>query len=274
MINELEKMMDLSLNESHLVFESMRYSLLSDGKRVRPMMLLNLMADLGVDHRKGLHAAVALEMVHTYSLVHDDLPAMDNDEYRRHRLTNHMVYGEGMAILAGDGLLTESFHELSLLDSKYIGLCLEVLSRNAGARGMILGQELDIKDSFDDLNSLTQAYLLKTGCLFAAALEMAVVIADRDDLQDLAREVGYKLGIIFQYQDDILEATSSFDTLGKSVDSDVERAKNTIVGFLGVDEAKDYTNKLFDEIRSMIHELAGNDSALEGMVDTMFGRAF
>lgn len=274
MINQLNKALQNTVLPPYEVYSAMEYSLLSGGKRVRPMMLLNIIKDLGLDYIEGMSAAVALEMVHTYSLVHDDLPAMDNDDYRRHRLTNHKVYGEGMAILAGDGLLTLAFGELVNLDSSVIAQCLEILSRNAGPLGMILGQELDIKDEFSDLDALTHAYQLKTGCLFAAALEMGVVIAKRDDLQEAARNLGYKLGIVFQYQDDILEATQSFSELGKSVESDALRAKNTVVGFVGIDEAKRITNDLFTEIRSLIHLLVGSDSALELMVDEMLVRAF
>ncbi|NLL75178.1 MAG: polyprenyl synthetase family protein [Erysipelothrix sp.] len=267
MIHQLSDALKSAVDQKPLVFESMAYSLLSDGKRIRPMMLLSLLSDLGGDYTKGIDAAVALEMVHTYSLVHDDLPAMDNDDYRRHRLTNHKVYGEGIAILAGDGLLTQAFMELSKVGSSD---CIEVLARNAGPLGMILGQELDIKDEFDSLEDLTQCYLLKTGCLFAAALEMAALIADRKDLQESMRELGYKLGVVFQYQDDILEATQSFETLGKSSDSDTDRGKNTIVGFLGIDEAKKTSDALFDEIQTCV----GDYPLLKAMIDSMFVRAF
>lgn len=274
MINDLTSALQKSVKEKYEVYSAMEYSLLSGGKRVRPMMLLNFIKDLDNDYKLGIHAAVALEMIHTYSLIHDDLPAMDNDDYRRHRLTNHKVYGEGMAILAGDGLLTLAFAELIKLDSSVIPDCVEILSRNAGPLGMILGQELDIKDEFDDLESLTYAYQLKTGCLFAAALEMATVIAGRKDIQDKAREIGYKLGIVFQYQDDILESTKSFEEIGKSSESDLARSKNTIVGFMGVDKAKETTDALFVEIRSLIQDLVGKNSNLEVMVDEMFVRAF
>ncbi len=236
-------------NYQGIVKDAMAYSINSNGKRTRPKMLLSLLNDLGGNVEEGIHAAVALEMVHTYSLVHDDLPAMDNDDFRRHKPTNHKVYGENMAILAGDGLLSASMNELikSKLDPKIVVALVEVLSRHAGAQGMILGQEIDIQNDFHSFEELTKSYQLKTGCLFAAALEMAVLIAGRPQLQNSMRDLAYKIGIAFQYQDDILEIENGFELMGKSGDSDTLKDKKTIVSFLGIDEANKLTKDMFDD---------------------------
>ncbi|QIK86183.1 polyprenyl synthetase family protein [Erysipelothrix sp. HDW6B] len=257
------------------VQDAMSYSLLSGGKRVRPRLLLSLLADYGVDLYQGLNQACALEMIHTYSLVHDDLPAMDNDDFRRFKPTNHKVYGEGMAILAGDGLLTAAFTTLAKADTVSAAIqmkTVEILARNAGAHGMILGQELDIVDNIDSVEALIQCYEMKTGCLFAAALEMAVVIAGKDDLQDTARTLGLKLGVAFQYQDDILEVTKTSDEIGKSHLSDGEREKSTIVTLLGLKRAQNATEGLFKEIKVLLDRLDLNGTELQKLIEEMIAR--
>ncbi len=257
------------------VQDAMSYSLLSGGKRVRPRLLLSLLADYGIDLDHGLNQACALEMVHTYSLVHDDLPAMDNDDFRRFKPTNHKVYGEGMAILAGDGLLTAAFTTLAKADTVSATVqmkTVEILARNAGAHGMILGQELDIVDNIDSVEALIQCYEMKTGCLFAAALEMAAVIAGKDDLQDTARTLGLKLGVAFQYQDDILEVTKTSDEIGKSHLSDGEREKSTIVTLLGLKRAQNATEGLFKEIKVLLDRLDLNGTELQKLIEEMIAR--
>ena len=257
------------------VQDAMSYSLLSGGKRVRPRLLLSLLADYGIDLDRGLNQACALEMVHTYSLVHDDLPAMDNDDFRRFKPTNHKVYGEGMAILAGDGLLTAAFTTLAKADTVSATVqmkTVEILARNAGAHGMILGQELDIVDNIDSVEALIQCYEMKTGCLFAAALEMAAVIAGKDDLQDTARTLGLKLGVAFQYQDDILEVTKTSDEIGKSHLSDGEREKSTIVTLLGLKRAQNATEGLFKEIKVLLDRLDLNGTELQKLIEEMIAR--
>src|SRR5690625_3046867 len=182
-------------------------------------MLLYLVKDLGYElDKKSYYAAMSVEAIHTYSLIHDDLPALDNDDLRRFKPTNHIVYGEDMAILAGDGLLTLGFELLAEanLDARFF----EVMARNFGISGMILGQELDILDEISNLDALLNTYSLKTGCLFSSALEMAVLLADKEHLLEEVKEIGQLLGIVFQIQDDLLEVKSSEDMIGKSTTSD------------------------------------------------------
>ncbi|QIK70056.1 polyprenyl synthetase family protein [Erysipelothrix sp. HDW6C] len=256
------------------VKDAMSYSLLSGGKRIRPRLVLTLLHDLGGTPEKGMDAACAIEMIHTYSLVHDDLPAMDNDDFRRFKPTNHKVYGEGMAILAGDGLLTGAFTTIANapLDALEKAQCIEILARNAGALGMILGQELDIDDNISNIDGLIRCYELKTGCLFSAALEMATVIAGRQDLQSIAFELGQRLGVAFQFQDDLLEATKSSEEIGKSSQSDTDRSKATIVSILGLIQAQKVTAELFIKIKSLLDQLPLTDTQLEALIAEMVDR--
>lgn len=261
-------------NGTSKVSESIAYSLLSGGKRLRPCMLLSFLSDLGGNIEDGLSAACALEMIHTYSLVHDDLPAMDDDDYRRFKPTNHKVFGEGMAILAGDGLLTQAFDTLSNsnLDNSHKVSCIQVLAHCAGTHGMILGQEIDTLDTIDSIESLDECYYLKTGKLFAAALEMACIIANRNDLRDTAHSVGLKLGLAFQYQDDLLEVKEEFQTIGKSNSSDKERDKHTVVSLLGLHEAEKRTRILYQELNETLLSMGLKSNLLLELIESITGR--
>lgn len=278
----MKKLIDSALLESldsipkSLIKEAMEYSLMGSGKRLRPQILLAILEDYGLDYKKGLPMALSLEMVHTYSLVHDDLPAMDNDDYRRHRLTNHKVYGEGNAILAGDALLTFAFQNIlrSSLDNEIILLCTEVLARNAGVEGMIYGQELDIENKMETLDDLIIAYEYKTGRLFSAAFEMAVLVANQKDQQKLARNLGNSLGVLFQVQDDLLEYTENFETLGKSAKSDVDGDKITVVTLLGLNQAVDYKNKLVNEFYDNLSLLNLKGNSLKNIIDQLVKRDY
>lgn len=260
MIKEFETALESAINvNGSKVKEAMNYSLLAGGKRIRPMMLLALLHDLNCDYKMGIPSAIALEMIHTYSLVHDDLPAMDNDDFRRHKPTNHKVYGEGVAILAGDALLNDAFMMALKTDAPadVILDVIEILGRNAGPEGMILGQEIDIANQFDTLETLTHSYELKTGCLFSAALECASVLANQKILQKQAQRLAFDIGIYFQYQDDILEYTSDFEQMGKNLASDASQDKKTIVTFLGLEAAQSQTAELFKQIQEQTIALCG-----------------
>lgn len=261
-INKALKESLVFLPES-LVKESMEYSLLNGGKRLRSQVLLSILKDYNVDINSGLPFACSLEMIHTYSLVHDDLPAMDDDNYRRHRLTNHKVYGEATAILAGDALLTYAFENAcrSSLKAETVLACIEVLARNSGADGMILGQELDIDNQMKNLDDLLISYEYKTGRLFSIAFETAVLIADKQEKQSLAASLGIKLGVLFQVQDDLLEYTHTFEEIGKDTSSDQNEDKVTVVTLLGIEEANNLKDKLVTEFYADLNllELEGNN---------------
>ena len=228
--------------------QAMTYALMAGGKRVRPNLLLAALQDYGVDPAVGYPAAAALEMIHTYSLIHDDLPAMDDDDLRRGKPSTHVAFDEATAILAGDGLLTEAFATVLQSERQYIPELVEILSRNAGPEGMILGQTLDLQAESCQatLAQLEDIDRYKTGCLISAALEMAAVLAGHPEDQAAMQEIGEKVGLAFQIRDDILDVTSTPDQMGKSL-SDQDNNKSTFVGLLGLEGArsmeKDYEKR-------------------------------
>lgn len=236
------------------VKEAMLYALMAGGKRIRPT-LLSLVID-GFACQKDLKPfMIAIEMIHTYSLIHDDLPAMDNDDFRRGKPTCHKVYGEACAILAGDALLTEAFYILSKADIEdAIKIkCITCLSSGAGANGMIYGQFLDIyHDQFPaDFEFLKKIHQHKTGMLLSVPLEIACYIARRDELVDTFKTIGLSLGLAFQIQDDILDVTKSSEELGKST-SDVQNDKLTSVQLLGFKQSTALMNKLYQDCIDML----------------------
>ena len=230
--------------EARRLAEAMRYSLEAGGKRVRPVLCLLAAEAVGGRLEDALSGALALEYVHTYSLIHDDLPAMDDDDLRRGRPTNHKVFGEGHAILAGDGLLTEAFRVLAdgPGDSTRRLEALSLLAEAAGWRGMVGGQALDLEgETLDhyDLDHLRLIHRLKTGALLRASLEIGAVLggAHPDERQAL-RAYGEAIGLAFQIQDDILDATATDADLGKRAGKDAGRGKITYPSLLGLDGAR------------------------------------
>ena len=234
------------------VKDAMRYALEAGGKRLRPYLVF-AMSNQTLQNENMLNLAYALEMVHTYSLVHDDLPAMDNDDYRRGQLTTHKRFDEATAILAGDALLTQAFYIISTLALKHEDLvrAIHILSMSSGANGMILGQVLDIQNDTKHTNQIEDLYRLyeyKTGCLFSAALRLGNLLNQKHENEDQLDRIGKKLGIVFQIQDDYLERTSTFDVIGKSNQSDLDNHKKTVIEFLGVDATKLKINELYAEL--------------------------
>ena len=234
------------------VKDAMRYALEAGGKRLRPYLVF-AMSNQTLQNENMLNLAYALEMVHTYSLVHDDLPAMDNDDYRRGQLTTHKRFDVATAILAGDALLTQAFYVISTLALKHEDLvrAIHILSMSSGANGMILGQVLDIQNDTKYSNQIEDLYRLyeyKTGCLFSAALRLGNLLNQKHENEDQLDRIGKKLGIVFQIQDDYLERTSTFDVIGKSNQSDLDNHKKTVIEFLGIDATKLKINELYAEL--------------------------
>lgn len=219
------------------IFEAMRYSLLAGGKRIRPVLVLEFCRVCGGDWRAALPFAAALEMVHTYSLIHDDLPCMDNDDYRRGRLTNHKVFGEAAAVLAGDGLLTAAFETISQTDADagtIVGVT-RTLSRAIGALGMVGGQMLDLAAEREapDAEKVRTLQDLKTGALIRAACCCGVVAGHGSEAQyEAAEQYATALGLAFQIRDDMLDVTGDAKTLGKAVHMDEK--KGTFVRLYGL----------------------------------------
>lgn len=220
------------------LFEAMDYSLLAGGKRLRPFLVYQFCAACGGRPEDADPAALAIELIHTYSLIHDDLPAMDNDDYRRGHLTNHKVYGEALAILAGDGLLTDAFSVLAdaPLPADRIAACVRILSKYAGPWGMVGGQVLDIQSEERKLTEqeVLDIQIRKTGALIRAACEMGVVCAGGSPEQrTAARCYADGVGLAFQIRDDVLDVIGDAQKLGKAVGVDAQ--KNTFVRLYGLE---------------------------------------
>ena len=260
--NEFEQLLESSLDvvSDSRVKDAMRYSLLGGGKRIRPLLLYEVLNGYGVDERVGNPCAIALEMVHTYSLIHDDLPAMDNDVLRRGRNTCHIEFDEATAILAGDGLLTLAFEIIAnsnISESNKVK-CINILSQSAGPSGMILGQCLDINESNDnDWEDIKRVHHYKTGCLLSAPLQMGAILSNQsDEIVDIWKQIGFNIGLAFQIQDDILDIEKTDIELGKS-NSDITNNKITSVSLLGLEKAKLLMNNLYSDSFSVIDNLKG-----------------
>ena len=259
MINKenFENYLSSIIQQDYIVEKSMNYSLLAKSKRLRPLLLLNLLKDFNVDETIGYPFGSSLEMVHTYSLIHDDLPAFDNDDYRRGKLTNHKAFDEQTAILAGDALLTYSFENLAnsfYSDSLKVKL-IKLLANYSGKDGMIKGQSLDkeFEGKQVSIDDLLQMDNLKTGKLITVALLGACYIANKEEYLNLFEQVGKKLGIAFQIQDDILDVTADVKQLGKST-SDKDNNKSTYVSLLSLNKAKDLVTTLLTEINDLLSD--------------------
>jgi geranylgeranyl diphosphate synthase type II len=238
--------------------ESMGYSLLSGGKRIRPVLTLAACRLCGGEVRVALPLACALEMVHTYSLIHDDLPCMDDDDFRRGKPTNHRVFGQATAVLAGDALLTNAFEVLARapeLPAERQIQAVRCLSEAAGPAGMVAGQILDMDGtghalSFDQIRKIEA---LKTGRMIMAALELGCIAAGEDgDRREALLIYGEKLGLAFQVQDDILDQEGEAEELGKSIGSDLKQGKATFVSLAGVEVCRRLVEDLTDEAAAAI----------------------
>ena len=248
---ELNNKIDTLCNIESTLNKAMKYSLQIGGKRIRPVLMLMTADVLGVDYKDVMPFAIALEFIHTYSLIHDDLPAMDNDDYRRGHLTNHKVFGEAMAILAGDSLLNSAyeicFRALSSIQSINAA---RILSNFAGANGMVGGQALDIisennKDLFN-IDTLNKIHINKCAKLIMAAIIIPSCFAGDKYMAEL-RTYGENIGLLFQIVDDVLDYTSTKEVLGKSVLKDKNSNKLSVVNLLGLDNAKEYLNEVYNK---------------------------
>lgn len=246
------------------VFEAVNYSLRAGGKRLRPMFLYEAYRMFGGTDEKAVRPfMMALEMIHTYSLVHDDLPAMDNDEYRRGKLTTHKKFGEAMGILSGDALLNGAFETAFLAfdsetEAAQIGRALKILGHKAGMYGMVGGQVVDVeKDGcFMDEDMLYFVHKNKTSALIEAALMTGAVLAGADEKQAAVMEqCGTDIGLAFQIQDDILDVIGDQEKLGKPVHSDEKNEKTTAVSVYGIDvcrqKVKDYTDRGIEALEAL-----------------------
>ena len=249
-------------NPQAKVLEAMRYSLEAGGKRIRPLLVLAFCRACGGDVQKALKPALAIEMIHTYSLIHDDLPAMDDDDYRRGRLSCHKAFDEATAILAGDALNVLPFELLStdttLPAETRVSLIAE-LANAAGAEGMIGGQVIDIANETRtdvDQNNLVNMYAHKTGALIRVACTMGCMVAGANDkMLTAATEYAQRLGLAFQIVDDILDVTGTPELLGKPIGSDAAHHKTTFVTLLGLEGAKAEASRMTEEALRLLEDI-------------------
>lgn len=250
------------LDNQDIVAEAMKYSLLNGGKRLRPVFCLEFAKMCSCDRKDALDFACAVEYIHTYSLIHDDLPCMDDDDYRRGKPSCHKKFGEATALLAGDGLLTQAFQiigDCDLSDSKKV-LATRLLAQNSGVSGMIGGQVIDLKYESEtpDLKQLLSVHRLKTGALISASCLLGCIAAGADnDKISAASRFAYNLGIAFQIKDDILDVVGNSEILGKPVGSDAENEKTTYVTLEGLEKAQSDVEKLTN---AAINELSAFDN--------------
>ncbi len=231
-----------TLSMSDSLKEATLYSLMAGGKRIRPALVIEVAKSFGVAEEEAIPAAVAIEMIHTASLIHDDMPAMDNDDFRRGKPTNHVVFGEGVALLAGETLFMLPFQLLSTYyEGEMARRLIEVLSRGAGPEGMMDGQMLDLFYEKKEINYeiLKKIHSLKTGALLRSAIEMGCILGDVDPLvMEDYREFAKFMGLVFQITDDILDVTGDFNTLGKPIGSDEKNEKTTYPKLFGIEESR------------------------------------
>ena len=248
------------IREDNIVSQAMAYSLMNGGKRVRPVLALAFCDLLGGDVQNALPFACALEMVHTCSLIHDDLPCMDNDDMRRGKPSCHKQFGEEFALLAGDGLLTYAFdiiYAVGTIAPERVLACGKVLSSAAGIDGMISGQTIDLlsENTTIDMETLQKLHALKTGKMITAPCEIGVICAggNEGDLKN-ARIYGQTIGLQFQIVDDILDKTGTQEQLGKPIGSDEENNKSTYVTLLGLEEAQSQANALTQKAMTVLRQ--------------------
>ena len=259
------------------LYDAMNYSIFAGGKRLRPMIMMMTAKMLGKSVDTVLPFACAMEMIHTYSLIHDDLPAMDNDDLRRGKPTNHKVFGEATAILAGDALLTKAFE----IAAEYGGKCapsdrvikaIAYLAAAAGSEGMAGGQIIDIFGGLADLETLKNMHALKTGALIRASGVIGAILSGADDSQQEAIDsYCYNLGIAFQIQDDILDVSGSEEILGKPIGSDAENNKSTYVTLCGLDRAEQLQREYIEKAKASL-SIFENTEELFGLCDMLINR--
>ncbi|HHX77602.1 MAG TPA: polyprenyl synthetase family protein [Firmicutes bacterium] len=243
------------------IMEAINYSLCAGGKRLRPVLCLAAAEFAGMDYQKAMGAACALELIHTYSLIHDDLPAMDNDDLRRGKPTNHKVFGEDMAILAGDGLLTYAFELLAAIAEKEaipperVLKTIKDIAHHAGIKGMVGGQALDVKakDTVLDRHYLDLMHRHKTGALIKTSLRSGCILAGRDDLLALLSRYADKIGLAFQIIDDYLDVAGDEAKLGKKAGSDLRNKKATYITLLGKEAALKEAETLYGQAVALLN---------------------
>ena len=279
----LEKFLPAEEGQQRIIFEAMNYSVRAGGKRLRPMLMEETYHMFGGSSAVIEPFMAAIEMIHTYSLVHDDLPAMDNDEYRRGKKTTHAVYGEAMGILAGDALLNLAYETASkafgmeVADAR-VARAFAVLAKKAGVYGMVGGQVVDVESEKSDDCPITREkldfiYRLKTGALIESSMMIGAILAGASsDEISRVEQIAAKLGLAFQIQDDVLDVTSTLEVLGKPVGSAEKNNKATYVTFEGLDTAVSDVERISKEAEKLLDDLGYDDAFLKELFEYLIHR--
>lgn len=279
----LEKFLPAEEGQQRIIFEAMNYSVRAGGKRLRPILMEETYHMFGGSSAVIEPFMAAIEMIHTYSLVHDDLPAMDNDEYRRGKKTTHAVYGEAMGILAGDALLNLAYEtaakafDMEVADTR-VARAFAVLAKKAGVYGMVGGQVVDVESEKSDDCSITREkldfiYRLKTGALIETSMMIGAILAGASsDEVSRVEQIAAKLGLAFQIQDDVLDVTSTLEVLGKPVGSDEKNNKATYVTFEGLDKAVSDVERISKEAEEQLDDLGYDDAFLKELFEYLIHR--
>lgn len=278
--NKLNELLPESGERYSSAVNAMRYSLLSGGKRIRPILLLEFYSLFGGRAEGALNFAAAIEMIHTYSLIHDDLPCMDNDDMRRGRPSCHKAFGYDTALLAGDALLTHAFFAAANaadIPPERVSRAISVLAQKTGIYGMVGGQVMDLDFEKNGANGeeLTAMYIKKTSCLLEAAAMCGAVLAGADgETVKKAEEYAENLGLAFQITDDILDCTADEKTLGKPIGSDKKNGKTTFVTLLGLDGAKQKAALLTKKAEDILNGFSGDTSYLKELTEYLLNRNY
>lgn len=279
----LEKFLPAEEGQQRIIFEAMNYSVRAGGKRLRPILMEETYHMFGGSSAVIEPFMAAIEMIHTYSLVHDDLPAMDNDEYRRGKKTTHAVYGEAMGILAGDALLNLAYETavkafgMEVADAR-VARAFTVLAKKAGVFGMVGGQVVDVESEKSDDCPITREkldfiYRLKTGALIESSMMIGAILAGASsDEVSRVEQIAAKLGLAFQIQDDVLDVTSTLEVLGKPVGSDEKNNKATYVTFEGLDKAVSDVERISKEAEEQLDDLGYDDAFLKELFEYLIHR--
>ena len=281
--NVLEKFLPAEEGQQRIIFEAMNYSVRAGGKRLRPILMEETYHMFGGSSAVIEPFMAAIEMIHTYSLVHDDLPAMDNDEYRRGKKTTHAVYGEAMGILAGDALLNLAYETaakafgMEVVDAR-VARAFAVLAKKAGVYGKVGGQVVDVESEKPDDCPITREkldfiYRLKTGALIESSMMIGAILAGASsDEVSRVEQIAAKLGLAFQIQDDVLDVTSTLEVLGKPVGSDEKNNKATYVTFEGLDKAVSDVERISKEAEEQLDDLGYDDAFLKELFEYLIHR--
>lgn len=277
---ELQQIVQVKETPEKALYQAAHYSLMAGGKRLRPILAIATAESLGCKMEKILSPACALELIHTYSLIHDDLPCMDDDDLRRGKPTLHKVYPEAYAILAGDYLLTHSFEVISnakeLTDKQKI-MMIQLLSEAAGAKGMIGGQVMDMEAEEKEVNlaHLKTIHQNKTGAMIKTSIAFGGVIAELNEGElEALKKYGEEIGLAFQIIDDILDVTQSSEVLGKTANSDLHNHKSTYVSLLGVKQAKAEAKAHMQKAQDYLKKLPLQSDLLDQLASYIINRAY